>query len=63
MILHLEKDIQDMISSLLISMERDHMTLLAQAQSELQRINELADMIDRTGDVLRIWLLLINYPL
>lgn len=51
MILRLEQEIQQMISTSLVSMERDHMALLAKGELELQRINELADIIDGSGDV------------
>jgi hypothetical protein len=51
MIKTLEKEIQDLISTSLISLERDHLALLAAGQEELQRINKLADVIDESGDV------------
>jgi hypothetical protein len=51
MIITLEKDIQDVISTSLISLEKEHLVLLAQGERELQRMNELADLIDESGDV------------
>lgn len=51
MISNLQKDIQDIISTSLVSLEKDHLTLLAQGEKELQRMNELADLIDESGDV------------
>jgi hypothetical protein len=51
MIIKLKTDIQDIISTSLVSLERDHLALLAQGEKELQRMNELADLIDESGDV------------
>jgi hypothetical protein len=51
MIKALEREIQDLISSSLVSLEKDHLALLAIGQEELQRINKLADVIDESGDV------------
>jgi hypothetical protein len=51
MVLILQEDINSMINSFLVSLERDHLTLRSIGITELQHLNFLVDIIDDSGDV------------